>query len=54
MSITTAVLSVEFVNDRMSPLVLRGHWVYTNVLNVYALIEDKSDNSMESTDEELQ
>lgn len=54
MRITSAVRSVQFVNNRMSYIVLRGHWVYINVLNMNAPIGDKSDNSKDSSDEELQ
>jgi hypothetical protein len=54
MRITSAVTSVGFVNDRMSCIVLRSHWVNISVLNVHAPTEDKSDNSKDSSNEELQ
>jgi hypothetical protein len=35
--IISAVKRVEFVNDRMSYIILRGHWFHIIVLNVHAL-----------------
>ena len=40
----SAVKSVEFVSDRMSQMVLRGHWCNI-VLNMHAPNEEKSDDS---------
>jgi hypothetical protein len=42
--IIPAVRRVEFVSDRMSYIVLRGHWCNITVLNVHAPCEDKSDD----------
>jgi hypothetical protein len=39
---------VEFVNDRMSYIILRGCWFHIIVLNVHAPIEDKTDDVKES------
>ena len=49
----SAVKRVEFVSDRMSYIVLRGHWCNI-VLNVCAPSEEKSDNSKDSFYEELE
>src|SRR5215469_14657459 len=43
--IASAVNRVEFVNDRVSYIVLRGHWCNIIVLNVHAPSEEKSDES---------
>jgi hypothetical protein len=40
--ITSAVKRVEFVNDRMPYIILRGRWFHIIVLNVHAPTEDKS------------
>jgi hypothetical protein len=42
--IVSAVRRVEFVNDRMSYIILRGRWCNIIVLNVHATCEDKSDD----------
>jgi hypothetical protein len=42
--IISAVKRVEFVSERMSYIILRGHWCHINVLNVHAPIEDKTDD----------
>jgi hypothetical protein len=39
--IISAVKRVEFVNDRMSYIIVRGCWFHIIVLNVHALTEDK-------------
>jgi hypothetical protein len=39
------VKRVEFVSDRVSYIVLRGHWCIIIVLNLHAPIEEKSDDS---------
>ena len=44
----TQIKRLEFVSDRMSCIVLRGHWCNFIVLNMHALIEDKSDDSKDS------
>jgi hypothetical protein len=44
--------SVEFVGDRVSCIVLRGHWSNTIVLNVHALSEEKTDDTKDSFYEE--
>ena len=50
----SAVKGVEFVNDRMSYIVLRGRWFNIIALNVHASSEEKSDNSKDSFYEELE
>jgi hypothetical protein len=42
--IISAVKRVEFVNDRMSYIILRGRWCHIIVLNVHAPTEDKTDD----------
>jgi hypothetical protein len=37
----SAVKRVEFVSDRMSYIILRGHWCNIIILNVHAPTEDK-------------
>jgi hypothetical protein len=41
--IISAVKMVEFVNGRMSYIILRGRWCHIIVLNVNAPTEDKTD-----------
>jgi hypothetical protein len=43
--IVSTVKRVEFVSDTMSYTVLRGRCCSTNVLNVHARSEEKSDDS---------
>jgi len=50
----SAVKRVEFVRDRVSYIVVRGHWCNIIVLNVHALSEEKSDDSKDSFYEELE
>ena len=52
--ITSAVKGVEFVSDRVSHIILSGHWYNIIVLNVHAPTEEKNDNSKDSFYEELQ
>ena len=52
--IASAVERVEFVSDRVSHIVLRGHWCNIIVLNVHAPSEEKSDESNDSFYEELE
>jgi len=52
--IVSAVKRVEFASDGVSYIVLRGHWCNIIVLNVHAPSEDKSDDSKDSTYEELE
>jgi len=52
--IVSAVKRVGFVSDRMSCVVLRGCWCIMIVLNVHAPGEEKSDDSKDSFDEELE
>ena len=52
--IVSAVKRVEFVSNRMSYIVLRGHWFNIIVLNAHAPSEEKSDDSKESFYEELE
>jgi hypothetical protein len=46
--VITAVERVDFVGDRMSYIILRGHWYEIIVLNVHAqtrdITEDINDN----------
>jgi len=51
----SAVKRVEFVSDRMSyrPIVLKGRWCNTFVLNVHTPSEEKSDDSKDSFYKEL-
>ena len=49
-----AVQRVDSVSDRMSYIVLRGHWCIIIVLNVHAPSEEGSDDSKDSVYEELQ
>jgi exonuclease III len=44
----------EFVSDRMSYIVLRGHWCHIIVLNVHAPTEDKTADVKDSFYEELE
>jgi len=46
--IVLAVKRVKFVSDRISYVVLRGHWCNVIVLNVHAPSEEKSDDSKDS------
>jgi hypothetical protein len=41
---TSVVKSVEFVTDKMSFIILRGHWCGIIVPNVQAPNKDKSDD----------
>ena len=52
--IVSAVKRVELVSDRMSYIVLRGHWCNCIVLNMQAPSEEKSDVSKDSFYEELE
>jgi exonuclease III len=52
--IISGVKRVEFVNDRMSYIILRGHWFHIIVLNVHAPTEDKTDDVKDSFHEELE
>jgi hypothetical protein len=45
---------VEFISDRLSYIILRGHWCDIVVLNVHAPIEDKIDDMKDSFYEELE
>jgi hypothetical protein len=52
--IISAVKRVEFVSDRMSYIILRGHWCHIIVPNVHAPTEDKTDDVKDSFYEELE
>jgi exonuclease III len=52
--IISAVKWAEFVSDRMSYMVIRGHWCHIIVLNVHAPIEDKTDDMKDSFYEEVE
>ena len=49
--IVSAVKRVEFVSDRMSYIVLRGHWCNTIVLHVRTPSGEKSDSSYEELEQ---
>jgi hypothetical protein len=51
--IISAVKRVEFVNDRMSYIILSGRWCHIIVLNVHAPTENKTDDVKDSLYEEL-
>jgi len=46
--IVSAGKRVEFVNDRLSYILLRGRWRNIIVVNVHAPSEEKSDESKDS------
>jgi exonuclease III len=52
--IISAVKKVELVSDRMSYIMLRGHWCHIIVLNVHAPTEDKTDDVKDSFYKELE
>jgi hypothetical protein len=52
--IISAVKRVEFVNDRLSYIILRGIWFHIIVLDVNAPVEDKIDDVKDSSNEELE
>ena len=52
--IVSAVRRVLFVSDRMSYVVLTGHWFNIIVLNVHAPSEEKSDDLKDGFYEELE
>jgi hypothetical protein len=52
--IISSVRRVEFVDDRMSYMILRGRWCDIIVLNVHAQTEDKCDDTKDSFYEELE
>jgi hypothetical protein len=52
--IISAVKRVEFVSDRMSYIILRGHWCHIVVLNVHVPTEDKIYDVKDSFYEELE
>jgi hypothetical protein len=52
--ILSAVKRVEFVNDRMLCMILRGHWFHIILLNVHVPTEDKTDDVKDSFYEELE
>jgi hypothetical protein len=52
--IISAVKSVEFVNDRMPYITLRGRCFHIIILNVHAPTEDKTDDVKDSFHEELE
>jgi hypothetical protein len=50
----SAVKRVEFNSDRMSYIILRGHWCHTIVLNVHGPTEDNIYDVKDSFYEELE
>jgi hypothetical protein len=51
--IISAVRRVEFVNDRISYIILRGRWCNSIIVNMHAPCEDTSNNIKDSFYEEL-
>ena len=51
--IASAIKRVELVSDKVSYIILRGHWCNIIVLNVNAPSEEKSVESKDSFYEEL-
>jgi len=51
--IISTVKRAHFVRDRMSHIVLRGPWCNIIVLNVHTPSKEKSDDSKNSFDDEL-
>jgi exonuclease III len=47
--ILSAVRRVEFVSDRMSYIILRGHWCNIIVLNMHTPYEDRGDDVKDSS-----
>jgi hypothetical protein len=47
--IISAVKRVEFVSDRVSYIILTGHWCHIIVLNVHGPTEDKTDDVKEAS-----
>jgi hypothetical protein len=52
--IISAVKRVQFVTDRMSYIILRGHWCYKIVFNVHAPTEGKIDDIKDRFYDELE
>jgi hypothetical protein len=52
--IASAVKRVEFVSNKMSYIILRGHGCHVIVLNVHAPTEDKIDDVKDNFYEELE
>jgi hypothetical protein len=52
--IISAIKRVEFVNDRMLYIILRGRWYHIILLNVHAPTEDKTDDVKDRFYEELE
>jgi hypothetical protein len=46
--IISAFKRIQFVNDRMSYIILRGRWCQIIVLNIHAQTEDKTDDVKDS------
>jgi hypothetical protein len=46
--ICVTVKRIEFVSDRMSCMILRGHWCHIIVLNVHTPTEDKTEDVKDS------
>jgi exonuclease III len=51
--IVSVVRRLEFISDRMSYIILRGHWCNITVLNVHAPCEDMRDDKKDTFYEEL-
>jgi hypothetical protein len=52
--IISALQRVEFVNDRMPYIIVRGHWCHIIVLDVHSATEDKTDYVKDSFYEEME
>jgi hypothetical protein len=52
--IISIVKRVKFDSDRMSYIILRGHWCPIIILNIHAPTEDKTDDLKDSFYKELE
>jgi hypothetical protein len=52
--IISAGKRVKLVSDRISYIILRGHWCHIIVLNVHAPTEDKTNDMKDSFHEKLE
>jgi exonuclease III len=52
--IISAVKRVQFVSDRVSYIILRGHWCHINVLYVHSPTADKTDDMKDNYYKELE
>ena len=52
--LVSAVKRIEFVSDRLSYIVLNGHWLHIIVVNVHTPSEEKSEEVKDSFYEEIE